>query len=190
MTKLQNKKVAIIATDGFEESELFSPLDALKEEGASVDIISLNTGDIQGFRHMERGKTIKVDKEIAHADINDYDALLIPGGLYNPDALRSDEKMLAFVRGAFARKLPVAAICHGPQVLISAEVVKGRKMTGFSAIQIDLENAGAQVSDEEVVVDSGLITSRNPDDLPAFNAKLVEEICEGRHAEQSDSVAA
>lgn len=190
MTKLQNKKIAIIATDGFEESELFSPLDALEKEGAAIDIISLKPGEIQGFKHMERGKTIEVTKDITHADVNDYDGVLIPGGLFNPDALRSDEKIIAFVRGAFAKKLPVAAICHGPQVLITADVVKGRKMTGYAAIQPDLKNAGAQVSDEEVVVDAGLVTSRNPDDLPAFNRKIVEEFCEGKHKEQKKSIAA
>ncbi|WP_375203417.1 type 1 glutamine amidotransferase domain-containing protein [Hyphococcus sp.] len=190
MTKLQNKKIAIIATDGFEESELFSPLDALKKEGAAVDIISLKPGEIQGFKHMERGKAIEVTKDITHADVNDYDGVLIPGGLFNPDALRRDEKVIAFIRGAFAKKLPVAAICHGPQVLITADIVKGRKMTGYAAIQPDLKNAGAQVSDEEVVVDAGLVTSRNPDDLPAFNRKIVEEFCEGKHQEQKKSIAA
>ena len=190
MTKLQNKKIAILAADGFEESELFSPLEALKEQGATVDIISLKTGEVQGFQHMEKGKSIKIDKDISSADINDYDGLVIPGGLFNPDALRRDEKALAFVKGAFAKKLPVAAICHGPQVLITADVVKGRKMTGFEAIQTDLKNAGAEVSDEEVVVDHGLVTSRTPDDLPAFNRKMVEEFCEGKHDRQKTSVAA
>ncbi|MCK5749452.1 MAG: type 1 glutamine amidotransferase [Oricola sp.] len=190
MAKLHNKRVAILATDGFEEAELFSPLDALKEAGAQVDIVSLKDGDIQGFQHMERGKSIKADKDLAHADVNDYDALVIPGGLYNPDALRRDEKAIAFVRGAFAKKLPVAVICHGPQLLISADLVKGRKMTGFSAIQVDLKNAGANVVDEEVVVDQGLVSSRNPDDLPAFNRKMIEEFCEGEHAKQKKSVAA
>jgi len=190
MKKLENKNIAIVATDGFEESELFSPLDALKEAGANVDIVSINSGSIQAFKGMEKGRTISVDKEIQNADINDYNGVIIPGGLYNPDALRRDEKVLAFVRNAFARKLPVAAICHGPQVLISADVVDGRKMTGFGAIQIDLKNAGANVTDEEVVVDAGLVTSRNPDDLPAFNKKIVEEFCEGKHEKQRKSIAA
>ncbi|WP_428410240.1 type 1 glutamine amidotransferase domain-containing protein [Hyphococcus sp.] len=190
MSKLKNKKIAIVAADGFEESELFSPLEALKEEGAEIEIISIKSGEIAGFKHMERGKSIKVDKEIAHADINDYDGVVIPGGLFNPDALRRDEKVIAFVRGAFAKKLPVAAICHGPQVLITAEVVKGRKMTGFEAIQPDLKNAGAEVSDEEVIVDNGLVTSRKPDDLPAFNKKIIEEFCEGKHKGQKKSIAA
>lgn len=190
MAKLDDKKIAILATDGFEESELFSPLKALKEAGASVEIISLKTGEIQAFRHLEKGRTISVDKTVEQADIGEYDGLLIPGGLYNPDALRRDDKVISFVRDAFSKKLPVAAICHGPQVLISAEVVKGRKMTGFDAIQVDLKNAGADVSDTEVVVDSGLVTSRNPDDLDAFNKKIVEEFCEGKHKNQQQSVAA
>lgn len=190
MAKLGNKKIAILATDGFEEAELFSPLDALKSAGAKVDIVSLKGGEIQGFKHMERGKAITVDKEIAQASINDYDGLVIPGGLFNPDALRRNAKAVAFVRSGFANKLPVAAICHGPQVLISADVVKGRKMTGFEAIQVDLKNAGATVSDEEVVVDQGLVTSRKPDDLPAFNRKMIEEFCEGRHDRQKKSAAA
>ncbi|PQA87050.1 type 1 glutamine amidotransferase domain-containing protein [Hyphococcus luteus] len=190
MAQLENRKIAILAADGFEESELFSPLKALKEAGASVDIVSIKTGSIQGFRHTVPLRDIRVDKTLEDADINDYDGLLIPGGLFNPDALRRDEKALAFVRGAFAKNLPVAAICHGPQVLISAGVVEGRKMTGFEAIQIDLENAGAEVSDTEVVVDEGLVTSRNPDDLDAFNKKIIEEFCEGKHARQKKSVAA
>lgn len=190
MAKLDNKKIAILAADGFEESELFSPLEALKDAGASVDVISLKKGEIQGFQHMERGKSIMADQEIANADVNAYDGVYIPGGLFNPDALRRDEKVIAFVRGAFANRLPVAAMCHGPQVLITADVVKGRKMTGFEAIQPDLKNAGAVVSDEEVVVDKGLVTSRKPDDLPAFNKKLVEEFGEGRHDEQQESVVA
>lgn len=189
MPKLDNKVIAILAADGFEESELFSPKEALEGEGAKVHIISLAEGEIQAFRGMEKGRTAKVDKTVEHADINDYDGLLIPGGLYNPDALRRDEKALAFTRSAFAKKLPVGSICHGPQVLISAELVDGRKMTGFSAIQVDLKNAGAKVSDEEVVTDQGLVTSRNPDDLPAFNRKLIEEYAEGKHREQVKSVA-
>lgn len=189
MQRLQNKRVAILATNGFEESELFSPLEALKEAGAEVHVVSPENGEITGNRHFERGKSIKVDKNLASADIRDYDALVIPGGLFNPDALRQNDEALAFVKGAFERKLPVGSICHGPQVLISAGLVKGRKMTGFEAIQIDLKNAGADVSDEEVIVDRGLVTSRKPDDLPAFNAKLIEEIAEGRHSDRADAAA-
>lgn len=190
MPKLNGKTIAILATDGFEESELFSPKAALEKEGARVEIISDKDGEIQGFKHMEKSKTIRVDKRLPEADINDYDGLVIPGGVFNPDKVRRDDGAIAFVRGAFARKLPVGAICHGPQVLISADVVKGRKMTGFEAIQIDLKNAGADVSDEEVVVDKGLVTSRSPDDLDAFNAKIVEEFAEGKHRAQAKSVDA
>lgn len=185
LKKLENKKIAILAADGFEESELFSPLEALKDEGATVDIVSIKGGEIQGFNHMEKGKSVGVDKQVSEAAIKDYDGLYVPGGLFNPDHLRRDEKVIAFVRSAFEQKLPVAAMCHGPQVLITADVVKGRKMTGFEAIQIDLKNAGADVSDEEVVVDHGLVTSRKPDDLPAFNRKMIEEFCEGEHSRQS-----
>lgn len=185
LKRLENKKIAILAADGFEESELFSPLEALKDEGATVDIVSIDGGEIQGFKHMEKGKSIGVDKQISEAAIKDYDGLYVPGGLFNPDKLRRNEKVIAFVRSAFEQKLPVAAMCHGPQVLITAGVVKGRKMTGFEAIQVDLKNAGADVRDEEVVVDHGLVTSRKPDDLPAFNRKMVEEFCEGEHARQT-----
>lgn len=190
MPKLDGKRIAILASDGFEESELFSPKAALEKEGAQIDIISDKGDEIRGFKHMEKGEAIKVDKQLSHADINDYDGLVVPGGVFNPDKLRRDDRAIAFVRSAFARELPVAAICHGPQVLISADVVKDRKMTGFEAIQIDLKNAGAKVSDEPVVVDRGLVTSRNPDDLDAFNAKIVEEFAEGKHKAQAKSVGA
>lgn len=190
MPKLDGRRIAILASDGFEESELFSPKAALEKEGAQIDIISDKEGEICGFKHMEKAKTIRVDKQLSHADINDYDGLVVPGGVFNPDKLRRDDRAIAFVRSAFARELPVAAICHGPQVLISADVVKDRKMTGFEAIQIDLKNAGAKVSDEAVVVDRGLVTSRSPDDLDAFNAKIIEEFAEGKHRVQAKAVGA
>ena len=190
MAKLDNKKIAILAADGFEESELFSPREVLKDAGAAVEIVSLKSGKIMGFRHTMPIRDINVDTLIADADIDDYDGVLIPGGLFNPDALRRNEDVLFFVRAAFKKKLPVAAICHGPQVLISADVVEGRKMTGFEAIQIDLKNAGATVVDEEVVVDDGLVTSRKPADLPAFNEKAIEEFGEGEHARRKKPAAA
>lgn len=190
MKKLANKKIAILAADGFEESELFSPLEALKDAGAKVDVVSLNGGVIQGFKHMEKGKSIGVDKMIGEAAVKDYDGVVIPGGLFSPDKLRRNAQAITFVRGAFKHKLPVAAICHGPQVLISADVVKGRKMTGYESIQTDLKNAGAKVTDAEVVIDQGLVTSRKPDDLPAFNRKIIEEFCEGAHDKQKESAAA
>lgn len=178
---VEGKKLAILATDGFEESELFSPKEAIEAAGGSVEVVSLKPGDIQGFRHMEKGKTIHVDKTLAEARPEDYDAILIPGGLFNPDRLRTEKDALNFAGGFVVSKKPVFAICHGPQVLISAGLVKGRKMTAVKAVQRDLENAGAHVKDEAVVVDKGLVTSRTPDDLDAFNRKIVEELAEGSH---------
>ena len=184
------KKLAILATDGFEQVELTSPKQAIEDAGGTTYIISPSSGTIQGNKHRDHGDDFTVDVTLDDANAEDYDALLIPGGLFNPDTLRQNDKALKFARAFFQQKKPVFSICHGPQVLISAGVVKGRRMTGFAAIQKDLANAGAIVSDEEVVVDEGLVTSRNPDDLNAFNDKIVEEICEGRHAEQRASVAA
>jgi protease I len=173
--------MAILATDGFEESELFSPKGAVEAAGGTVEVISLKPGDIQGFRHMEKGRSIHVDKTLEEANAEDYDAILIPGGLFNPDRLRTDKGALKFASSFVNSRKPVFAICHGPQVLISAGVARGRKMTAVKAVQTDLENAGADVKDEPVVVDHGLVTSRTPDDLEAFNAKIVEEIGEGSH---------
>jgi len=179
--KAQGKKLAILATDGFEESELFSPKAAIEAAGGSVEVISLEPGDIQGLKHMERGRSIHVDKTLADANPEDYDAILIPGGLFNPDRLRTEKDALRFA-GAFVKhRKPVFAICHGPQVLISAGLVDGRTMTAVKSVQRDLANAGADVKDEPVVVDHGLVTSRTPDDLDAFNEKIVEEISEGSH---------
>jgi protease I len=179
--KAQGKRMAILATDGFEESELFSPKSAIEAAGGTVEVISLKPGDIQGFRHMEKGRSIHVDKTLEEAKAEDYDAILIPGGLFNPDRLRTDKGALKFASSFVNSRKPVFAICHGPQVLISAGVANGRRMTAVKAVQKDLENAGADVKDEPVVVDHGLVTSRTPDDLEAFNAKIVEEICEGSH---------
>jgi deglycase len=179
--KAQGKKMAILATDGFEESELFSPKGAIEAAGGTVEVISLKPGDIQGLRHMEKGRSIHVDKTVDQASPGDYDAILIPGGLFNPDRLRTDKGALKFASSFINDRKPVFAICHGPQVLISAGVADGRKMTAVKSVQKDLENAGAEVTDEPVVVDHGLVTSRTPDDLDAFNAKIVEEICEGSH---------
>ena len=179
--KAEGKKLAILATDGFEESELFSPKAAIEAAGGSVEVISLKPGDIQGLKHMERGRSIHVDKTLADANPEDYDAILVPGGLFNPDRLRTEKDALRFA-GAFVKHhKPVFAICHGPQVLISAGLVDGRTMTAVKSVQRDLANAGADVKDEPVVVDHGLVTSRTPDDLDAFNEKIVEEICEGSH---------
>lgn len=188
-THLNGRKIAILAADGFEQVELTEPMKALKDAGATVTVVSLKGGSIQGFEHDKPGETVAVDQELSSAKAGDFDGLLIPGGLFNPDALRTEESALAFARAFFEAGKPVASICHGPQVLISAGVVKGRKMTGFKSIQVDLKNAGAIVSDEEVVCDQGLVTSRNPNDIPAFNAKMLEEFAEGRHQGQTRSAA-
>ena len=189
MSHLSGKRVAILATDGFEQSELTEPLRALKQHEAAVDIVSPKGGAIQGFEHFDKGEQVQVDVELAQADAGRYDALVIPGGLFNPDSLRVDEQALAFTRAFFEAGKPVGAICHGPWVLANADVLEGRTVTSVPNIRRDLENAGAKWVDEEVVVDQGLITSRTPRDLPAFCAKLVEEIDEGRHAGQKRSVA-
>ena len=178
------KRIAIIATDGFEESELKSPKEAMEKEGFTVDIVSENSGSIKAWADGNWGKEYTVDKTIDSVKADQYNALVLPGGVINPDKLRRNENALSFVRDFFKQKKPVAAICHGPQVLISADVVKGRKLTSFNSIKDDLVNAGAEWVDEEVVVDEGFVTSRNPDDLPAFNSKLIEEIKEGKHTLQ------
>ncbi|SDM12201.1 type 1 glutamine amidotransferase domain-containing protein [Kriegella aquimaris] len=178
------KKIAILATNGFEESELKSPKEAMEKEGFQVDIVSLESGEIKGWANGNWSNSYKVDKTINQVTAEDYNALMLPGGVINPDQLRRDEKVLAFVRDFFKQEKPVAAICHAAWTLISADVVKGRKMTSFNSIKDDLVNAGANWVDEAVVVDHGFVTSRNPNDLPAFNSKLIEEIKEGKHEEQ------
>lgn len=187
MSKLTGKRVAILASNGFEESELLEPMRALRENGAEVDVISPEEGSIQGMRHFDKGQSVDVDQSVAEADVSDYDALVIPGGLFNPDALRADDDALQFTRAFFEAGKPVGAICHGPWVLVNAGVVEKRELTSVPNIQRDLENAGARWVDREVVVDQGLVTSRTPDDLPAFCAKLVEEIAEGHHSGQERS---
>ncbi|BAF86555.1 MULTISPECIES: type 1 glutamine amidotransferase domain-containing protein [Azorhizobium] len=182
--RLDGRKVAVLVADGFEQVELTEPVKALKEAGAQVKIVSPMKGQVQGVNHDKKGDAIPVDQPLDGANAGDFDALLLPGGVMNPDTLRINDKAIAFTRAFFEAGKPVAAICHGPQLLISAGLVKGRKMTGYSAIQVDLANAGAQVSDTEVIVDQGLVTSRNPKDIPAFNAKMVEEFAEGRHRGQ------
>ncbi len=181
MAQLSGKTVAILATDGFEQVELTEPMKALKDAGAIVEIVSLKDGEIQGFNHFDRADTFKVDRTLSDASVGDYDGLMLPGGAHNPDALRTDDEAKSFVKGFFDAGKPVAAICHAPWVLIDAGVAGGRKLTSYKTIRTDLKNAGAEVVDEEVVVDRGLVTSRCPDDLPAFNAKMIEEFAEGRH---------
>lgn len=175
------KRIAILATDGFEESELKSPKEAMEKEGFTVEIISEKEGKIKAWKDGNWSNEYTVDSTIQNAKASDYNALVLPGGVINPDKLRRNEDALKFVKHFFEQKKPVAAICHGPQILISANVVKGRKMTSFISIKDDLINAGAKWVDEEVVVDQGFVTSRSPEDLPAFNSKLIEEIKEGKH---------
>lgn len=179
---LAGKKVAIVATDGFEQSELTEPLKALQRAGAEAHVIAPKAGDIQGMKHDEKGDKIHVDKTLMEANAGDYDALVLPGGVANPDKLRTERQAIAFIRAFVEADKPIAAICHGPWTLIDAGGVQGRRMTSWPSLKCDLKNAGAEWVDAEVVVDHGLVTSRKPDDLPAFCAKMIEEIGEGRHA--------
>jgi protease I len=188
--KLEGKKVAILVADGFEQVEMTKPRAALQEAGAETKIVSPKSGEIQGMNHADKGEKFDVDLTLDDAKPDDFDALMIPGGLMNPDQLRSTPEALAFVRHFFDEGKPVAAICHAPWVLIDAGVVRGRTLTSWPAIKTDVKNAGGHWVNEEVVVDNGLVTSRKPDDIPAFNKKMVEEFCEGRHEAQTASVAA
>jgi protease I len=179
--KLEGKKVAILVTDGFEQVEMTEPRRALDEAGAETVLVSPKDGGVKRWRHTEWGDEFPVDRPLASARADDFDALLLPGGVMNPDHLRQDENAVSFVRRFFEAHKPVAAICHGPWMLAEAGVVEGRTVTSYPSIQTDLKNAGARWVDQEVVVDQGLVTSRNPDDIPAFNRKMIEEFGEGRH---------
>jgi protease I len=190
MGKIDGKKVAFVATDGVEQVELTEPWKAVESEGGKPELISVDSGEIQGFKHLDKGDTFHVDRTASDADASEYDGLVLPGGVANPDFLRQDEDVVRFVRSFFEQGKPVAAICHGPWTLVEAGVVEGRTLTSFPSLRTDLRNAGAQWVDEEVHVDHGLVTSRNPHDLPAFCAKVVEEIAEGRHEEQARRTAA
>jgi protease I len=184
MQTLNGKKVAILVEDGFEQIELTSPKQALEQAGATTHIISPKRDKVKGWDETKWGQEFLVDTSIEQANANNYDALLLPGGVMNPDKLRINKSAVQFVRSFFDQGKPVAAICHGPWPLIEANVVKGRKMTSYPSLQSDLKNAGANWVDQEVVVDQGLVTSRNPDDLPAFNRKMIEEVAEGQHERQ------
>src|SRR4051794_16879910 len=186
--ELKGKKVAFLATEGVEQVELTEPWQAVEQAGGSPQLISVEDGEVQAFNHLDKADTFKVDKTADAADASDYDGLVLPGGVANPDFLRTDEDAVRFVRAFFEQAKPVGVICHGPWTLVEADVVKGRTLTSWPSLQTDLRNAGANWVDEEVVVDQGLVTSRNPDDLPAFCAKLVEEFAEGRHEAQRQSV--
>lgn len=175
MKTLENKKIAVLATDGYEQSELESPVKALKDAGAAVEIISLKSGKIRSMKDHEWSDSVEVNETVSNADVDDYNALLLPGGVINPDTLRGDEAAVKFVKSFFEKNKPVAAICHGPQTLIEAGVVEGKTMTSYPSVSTDLKNAGANWKDEEVITDGNLTTSRNPDDLPAFNKRIIEE---------------
>ena len=186
--KLQGKRVAFLATDMVEQVELTEPWQALVDEGAEAELISLEEGEIQGFNHYDKADTFKVDRTVEEARAEDYDALVIPGGVGNPDTMRTDENAVQLVRDFFEQGKPVGVICHGPWMLVEAGVVRDRKVTSWPSLQTDIRNAGGNWVDEEVVVDQGLVTSCKPDDLPAFNKRIVEELCEGRREEQAASV--
>jgi protease I len=182
---LSDKRIAILAANGFEQSELMVPKQRLEAAGAKVDIISLKTGEIWGWKHDDWGDPIEGDRTIDAVSIDEYDGLIIPGGQINPDLLRADKDAVALVRDFFKAKKPVAAVCHGPWVLVEAGIAKGRKMTSYHSMATDVKNAGANWVDREVVVDQGLITSRNPGDLEAFSAKIIEEVAEGPHEKRA-----
>jgi protease I len=179
---LSGKTVAILATDGVEQVELTEPRQALEEAGATTRLLSIKEGEIQGMNHDRPGDRLKVDGQVADAKVDEFDALLLPGGVANPDRLRMDRAAVDFVRDFTRSGKPVGVICHGPWTMIEADVVRGRRMTSWPSVRTDLRNAGAEVVDEEVVTDKGIVSSRKPADLPAFCRKIVEEFAEGRHA--------
>lgn len=187
--ELDGKRIAFLFTEGAEQPEVTKPLDAVKDAGADVDVVSLEKGDVEMWKHFDKGDTIEATVGVSDADASDYDGLVLPGGVANPDQLRINEHAVKFVRSFFEQDKPVGVICHGPWTLIEAGVVDGRTLTSWPSLRTDLRNAGAEWVDEEVHVDNGLVSSRKPDDLPAFCAKIVEEFCEGRHEQNVPSEA-
>jgi deglycase len=189
--KLQGKRIAfLVAPEGVEQVELTEPWKAVESEGGKPELLSTEAGEVQAFNHLDKADTFSVDRTVADATPADYDALVLPGGVANPDFLRMDEDAVAFIRGFFEQAKPVAVICHGPWTLVEADVLRGRTITSWPSLQTDIRNAGGTWVDEQVVVDQGLVSSRKPDDLPAFCAKLVEEFQEGKHEAQRRSVGA
>jgi protease I len=189
--QLQDKRVAfLVAPEGAEQVELTDPWKAVEQAGGTPELVSTEEGSIQAFNHLDKADTFQVDRTVGEASASDYDGLVLPGGVASPDFLRMDGDAVAFVRGFFEQAKPVAVICHGPWTLVEADVLRGRTITSWPSLQTDIRNAGGTWVDEEVVVDQGLVSSRNPDDLPAFCAKLVEEIAEGKHEAQRRSVGA
>jgi protease I len=178
---IAGKKIAILATHGFEQSELEVPQRRLTEAGATVEVVSPETGQIRGWDMKDWGHSVKVDRPLEAANAGDYDAIVLPGGQINPDLLRVNEKALKFIRGFYDAGKIVAAVCHAPWLLIETGIIRGRRATSYHSIKTDVKNAGAKWEDSEVVVDEGIITSRNPKDLEAFSAKIIEEVDEGRH---------
>jgi protease I len=188
---LEGKRIAVlVAPEGIEQVEMTEPMKAVEEAGAETELISLESGQVQAFNHLDKADKFDVDRTVGQADAGDYDGLILPGGVANPDILRSDEDAVAFARAFFEQGKPVGAICHGPWTLVEADVVRDRTLTSWPSIRTDIENAGGQWVDEECHVDAGLVTSRKPDDLPAFCRKIVEEFTEGRHSEQAKRTAA
>jgi protease I len=189
--KLDGKRIAfLVAPEGIEQVELTEPWKAVEEAGGTPELISTDSGEVQAFNHLDKADTFPVDHTVEEADASEYDGLVLPGGVANPDFLRTDEKAVGFARSFFEQSKPVGVICHGPWTLVEAGVLRGRKITSWPSLQTDIRNAGGTWVDEEVVVDEGLVSSRKPDDLPAFCAKIVEEFCEGEHEAQSRSVGA
>jgi protease I len=179
---LKGVRVAILATDGFEQSELLEPRRALDEAGARTEVVSLKSGEIKGWNHKEWGETVAIDKTVDSVDAQNYDALLLPGGVMNPDSLRMDAKAVAFVKAFFDAKKPVGAICHGPWMLVEAGAVKGRTLTSWPSLKTDIQNAGGRWVDQEAAVDGNLVTSRNPKDIPAFNREIAKLFATAQHA--------
>jgi protease I len=189
MGQLDKKRIAFLATHGVEQVELTEPWKAVEEEGGTLELVSLESGEIQGFDHLDKGAKFEVDRTVEEASEGDYDALVLPGGVANPDFLRMDENAVGFARSFFDAGKPVAVICHGPWTLVEADVVRDRTITSWPSLRTDIRNAGGNWVDEQVVVDNGLVSSRRPDDLPAFCEKLVEEFCEGRHEKRAVQAA-